>query len=166
MSKDLVKRVLIGKNPRHTLIRTVVIAVFSIVLFKFFLIPIRIQGTSMEPTYHNNSVNFVNTLYYKFHNLKRGDIVTIAIGKRHRYMYLKRIVGLPGEKVSFKEGKLLIDEKVLYEPYVKYEYDWNMPEILVGDKEYFVVGDNRNSSIDTHEKGRVGKNKIIGRPLW
>ena len=120
----------------------------------------------MEPTYHDGSINFVNTLYYKFHNFKRGDIVAITIGSGHRYMYLKRIIGLPGEKVSFKEGKLLIDSKVSYEPYVKYESDWNMSEVLVGKDEYFVVGDNRNGFIGFHEKGRADRSNIIGRPLW
>ena len=120
----------------------------------------------MEPTYRDGSINFVNTTYYKFNSLKRGDIVAIAIGSGHRYMYLKRIVGLPGEEISFKDGKLFIEGGILYEPYVKNECDWNMSEILVGDNDYFVVGDNRSGSIDLHEKGRVDKNKIIGRPLW
>lgn len=120
----------------------------------------------MEPAYHDSSVNFVNTLYYKLYDLKRGDIVAIAIGSGRHYMYLKRIVGLPGEKISFKNGTLRIDRQVIYEPYVKYDYDWNMEEISVGDNEYFVVGDNRSGPIDIHEKGRVTKEKIIGRPLW
>ncbi len=120
----------------------------------------------MEPTYHDGSVNFVNTLYYKFHNFKRGDIVAIAIGSGHHYMYLKRILGLPGEKISFKSGTLRIDGQVICEPYVKYEYNWSMEEISVEDNEYFVVGDNRSGAIDAHEKGRVSKEKIIGKPLW
>jgi signal peptidase I len=166
VSKDLIKRILIGKSPRYTLIRAVIIAVFCIILFKFFLIPIRIHGKSMEPTYHDGSINFVNTLYYKYHSLKRGDVVAIAIGSGHRYMYLKRIVGLPGEKVSFKDGKLLIEGKIIYEPYIKYECDWDMSEILIGENEYFVVGDNRGIPIDTHKMGRVDKDKIVGKPLW
>ena len=166
MVKDLIKVIFIGRHPERTLIRSVVIAVFCIVLFKFFLIPIRIQGMSMEPTYHNGSVNFINVFYYRFRTLERGDLAAIAIGSGRRYMYFKRIVGLPGERLSFKEGKLLINGEAVYEPYMKYGCDWNMPEVLIGHDEYFAVGDNRSTSMETHEKGRIKESKILGKPLW
>lgn len=166
MSKELLKRIIIGKNAKITLIRAVFVAVFCVIFFRFFLIPMRIQGISMEPTYHNGSVGFVNALYYKFHDLKRGDIVAIAIGSGYKYMYLKRVVGLAGEEVSFKKGVLFIDGEIIREPYIEYEYDWDMDEITVGENEYFVVGDNRSVPIETQAKGRVDKSKIRGRPLW
>jgi len=120
----------------------------------------------MEPTYHDGSVGFVNTLYYKFHDLKRGDLVAIAIGSGYKYMYLKRVVGLPGEKISFKNGALFIDKEEVYEPYIKCEWNWDMEEVSIGENEYFVVGDNRSVPIETHVKGRVNENKIRGKPLW
>jgi signal peptidase I len=166
MSIELLKRIIVGKNHRRTLIRAVILAIFCIILFRFFLIPVRIQGISMEPTYHNGAVNLVNTMYYKFHDFKRSDIVAVAIGSGHKYMYLKRIVGLPNEKVAFRAGKLLINGKIIDEPYIVYECDWYMAEVLVGENEYYVVGDNRSGPISGHEKGRVDKNKIMGRPLW
>lgn len=161
-----VKRIIIGKNPKRTLIRAVIIAIFCIILFKCFLIPVKINGISMEPTYRDGSVNLVNALYYNSREIKRGDIVTIAIGSGREYMYLKRVVGFPGERVSFRRGRLLIDGKVVSEPYIKYEYNWDMPEVLVGENEYFVVGDNRRIPIETHKMGRVDKDRIVGKPLW
>jgi len=163
---NLLKTVLLGKDPRRTLIRAVILAAVCFFLFKFLLIPIRIQGESMEPTYSNGSINLVNALSHRFHSLDRGDIVAIAIGSGRKYMYLKRVVGLPKERVSFKKGTLFIDGKEKLEPYVKYEYDWNMEEVAVGADEYFVVGDNRSTPMETHEKGRVRKGKIKGIPLW
>ena len=162
----VLKRVLVGRSPRNTFVRAIILAVFCIILFRFFFIPIRIYGKSMEPAYHDGSIDFINTLYYKFHNLKRGDVVAVGIGSGHGYMYLKRVAGLPGEKLSFKDGMLIINGRVVSEPYVKYKYDWNMPEVPIGKDEYFVVGDNRSGPISEHAKGRVYKNKIMGRPLW
>ena len=83
-------------------------------------------------------------------------------------LILTPIRGNPAEAAGILEGDILIavDGKVIHETYVKYECDWNMSEILVGESEYFVVGDNRSGSIDTHEKGRVDRTKIMGRPLW
>ncbi len=166
MSKELLQKIIIGESIKRTLIRAVIIAVFCFVLFRFFLVPIRIWGISMEPTYHDGSVGFVNTLYYKFHDLKRGDLVAIAIGSGYKYMYLKRVVGLPGEKISFKNGALFIDKEEVYEPYIKCEWNWDMEEVSIGENEYFVVGDNRSVPIETHVKGRVNENKIRGKPLW
>ena len=164
---ELVKIILIGRSPRRTLIRSAIIAVVCIIVFKYLLIPIRIQGMSMEPTYHDGSINFVNTLYYRFRPLKRGSIVVIPIGSGADYMHLKRIVGLPGERVCFREGRLLIDGEPILEAYVKYECDWNIEEeVLVGANEYYVVGDNRSTPIDTHKKGLVYRGKIRGNPLW
>lgn len=163
---NLFKTALLGKNPRITLRRAVLLAVFSVLLFKFLLIPIRIKGMSMEPAYRDGSINFVNTLPLQFRSPQRGDIVAIAIGSGRKYMYLKRIIGLPHEKVSFREGKLFIDGEEIPEPYVRYECDWTMEEVPVGSDEYYVVGDNRSTPSETHKKGRVKKGRLRGVPLW
>src|SRR3989440_12938563 len=102
--------VIIGRNPRVTLVRIVVLVVACIVVSKYVLLPIRIEGGSMLPTYHNG-VNFVNRLAYLSHEPRRGDVIGIRLAG-HSIMFLKRIVGLPGETVAFHRGRVYINGEV------------------------------------------------------
>ena len=108
----------IGRRPKNTLIRIAVLAVTCFVTFKFVLLPIRIDGISMLPTYHSGQVNCINRLAYLRHEPQRGDIVSVRFAG-HSVMLMKRIIGLPGETVSFREGQAYINGKLLAEPYVK-----------------------------------------------
>jgi len=119
----------------------------------------------MEPTYRNGSVNFVNTLRYRFREPRRGDIVAISLAGR-RIMLLKRVIGLPGERLAFREGALIINGQPTPEPYLKSDYNWNMPEIKIDSDEFFVVGDNRQMPLEEHLHGRVKRHKIVGGPLF
>src|SRR4051794_16935477 len=113
-----VRIMLIGRRPRRTLIRIVVWVVSCFVIAKFVLLPIRVEGVSMLPTYKENRVNFVNRLAYVWSKPKRGDVVAIRLAGPS-VMYMKRIVGMPGETVEFHAGNLFIDGQLLPEPYVK-----------------------------------------------
>src|SRR5207249_3588149 len=98
-----VQTVLIGRKPRRTLVRILILIVICFVVFKFILLPIRIDGGSMLPTYKEHGVNFVYRLPYLFHEPRRGDVVAIRTSG-YSIMYMKRIVGLPGETVGFQDG--------------------------------------------------------------
>jgi len=80
-------------------------------------------------------------------------------------MYMKRIVGLPGETIEFVRGNLVVDGKALEEPYRKSRCRWEMRPRKLGPDEYFVVGDNREMPIDDHEHGVPLRNHIVGRVL-
>ena len=108
----------IGRNPKVTLVRVAVLIVTCFVVFRFILLPARIEGISMLPTYKDRSVNFVNRLAYRWHEPRRGDVVGIRLAGPH-VMYMKRIIGLPGETVAFVDGRVLINGEVLDEPYEK-----------------------------------------------
>jgi signal peptidase I len=156
--------VLIGRNPRVTLLRAAVLAVTSFVVFRFILLPARIEGISMLPTFQDRSVNFVNRLAYLWHEPRRGDVVGIRLAGPH-VMYMKRIIGLPGETVAFVGGRVLINGEVLDEPYEKSPCDWNVPPVKLGPDEYFVVGDNRTMPSENHVFGRAGRDRIVGKAL-
>ena len=156
--------VLIGRRPRATLARIVVLAVTCFVTFKFILLPIRVDGISMLPTYHTGQVNCINTLAYLRHEPQRGDIVSVRLAGKH-VMLMKRIIGLPGETVAFHEGQAFINGKLLNEPYVKFDCDWEMAPVQCSPNEYYVVGDNRSMPIDLHTKGRAERERIIGKLL-
>ncbi len=158
-------QILIGKSPKRTLIRTAIIALVAFIVFRFFLLPVRLRGISMEPTYGDRSINFVNTLSYRFRSPGRGDIVAIRMAGRHVLLF-KRIIGLPGEQIAFGKGTLLVNGQKVPEPYVRLKGTWDMAAVTIVEDEYFVAGDNRNMPIQTHALGRVKKRKIMGGPLF
>jgi signal peptidase I len=156
--------VLVGRNPKFTLARIAVLVVTCFIVFKFILLPIQVQGISMLPAYKDRSVNFVNRLAYSRHEPRRGDVVSIRLAGYH-VMFMKRIVGLPGETVAFDNGRVLINGKILDEPYEKWRCDWNLSEFKVGANEYFVVGDNRTMPEQDHWKRVVDRDRIVGKVL-
>ncbi len=157
-------RILIGRNPRVTLVRMAISVLLLVVMAKFVLIPIRVVGVSMMPTYAQNRINFVNCLVYHFHPPQRGDVVSIRLAGNH-VMYCKRIVGLPGETIAFQQGKLLVNGQPLDEPYVKNSCTWEHGPIPIGPDEYYVVGDNRSMEFLDHEQGRTSRDRIVGKLL-
>lgn len=162
--------VLVGRRPRATLVRILVLVVACFVVFNFVLWPIRVEGISMEPTYHNHRINFVNRLAYLRHDPQRGDVVAIRFSdpgfffKPHQ-MLMKRIIGLPGESVSFHGGHAYIDGQLLDEPYVKNPCDWEHEPIQCGTNQYYVVGDNRSMPFENHTQGRADRDQIEGKIL-
>jgi signal peptidase I len=177
---------LIGRKPRFTLVRIVVLAVVSFVVFGFILLPVRIHGPSMLPTYRNGRFNLVNRLAYLRHEPRRGDVVSIRISGseysaagllhdllhfrldfvrlfRPSMMYMKRVVGLPGETIEFSRGKLLVNGRPLDEPYRHSPCDWERPPQKLGPGQYFVVGDNRSMLMEDHVFGAVDRSRIVGK---
>ena len=152
----------IGRNPKVTLIRAAVLACLCFIVFKFVLLHIRVEGISMLPTYQDGSAHYVNRLAYVWRGPQRGDVVGIRLAGIH-LMYLKRIVGLPGETVAFANGHVQINGEVLDEPYEKLPCDWNRPPEKLGPDEYFVVGDNRSMPQENHTFGKVERDRIVGK---
>lgn len=160
----IVRRVLIGRNPARTLARVVVWVVLILAIRTYVLLPIRVEGVSMLPTYKENGINAVNCLAYVFHPPQRGDVVAIRYSGRS-IMLCKRIIGLPGEVVAFHEGHVEINGQVLDEPYVKRSCNWEHAPERLGPNEYYVVGDNRSMDFDQHTKGIADRNRIVGKIL-
>jgi len=151
-----------GRNPKVTLVRLAFLVALCFIVFKFVLLHIRVEGISMLPTYPDQSAHYVNRLAYLLHEPQRGDVVCIRLAGVH-LMYLKRIIGRPGETVAFVNGQVLINGEVLDEPYEKLSCDWNRPPEKLGPNEYFVVGDNRSMPQDLHTFGKVERDRIVGK---
>ena len=156
-------RALVGRRPRWTLARVVVLIVVTFVLFKFLFIPIRLEGNSMWPTYQHHAIKLVNKLAYRKHAPRRGDIVAISLPGT-KVMEVKRIIGLPGERVSVRRrtGTVYINDERLEEPYLKNQVPWAAEPRVLGENEYFVVGDNRRIS----EFGSVPIQRIVGKVVF
>lgn len=162
--------VLIGRRPKATLVRIVVLVALCVVVFKFVLLVIQVDGISMEPTYHNHRINFVYRLAYLRHEPQRGDVVAIRFSNpgllaTPHAMLMKRIIGLPGETVSFHNGHAYINGQLLDEPYLKKSCDWEHGPIKCGPDEYYVVGDNRSMPFEYHMQGLATRDRIVGKVL-
>jgi signal peptidase I len=155
------RRLVVGPNPRRTLIRIAVLGLVSYVTFGWVLTPIRVRGISMEPTYQDGRLNLVNRAVYRVRSPARGDIVAIRLAGPH-VLYVKRVIGLPNERVAIVDGIVQIDGAPLPEPYVRHRQPWNYAEVTVGSREYFVIGDNRAMRAGDHDFGRVDARRIIG----
>ena len=145
--------------------RVLVLAAVAFVTFTWIFIPIRTDGISMEPTYRSNSLNLVNRLSYRLAEPARGDVVAIRLAGPH-VVYVKRIVGLPGERLAFVGGVIHINGVPLSEPYVKNQRPWDRPEVTLGAREYFAVGDNRGMEQGAHKFGIVDRERILGKVLY
>jgi signal peptidase I len=179
---------LIGRRPKFTLLRVAVLVVMAFVIFGFVLLPVRIQGPSMMPTYRNGGFNVVNRLAYFRHEPQRGDVVAIRISGeeysagelvhdlahfqlefdrlfRPSLMYMKRIVGMPGETIAFSHGRLLVNGKPLDEPYHKTFCDWERPPQTLGPHQYFVLGDNRTMRMEDHTFLAAERSRIVGKVM-
>lgn len=154
----------VGRNPRFTAVRVVVYVVLAWAVFGHLLRPMRVAGVSMEPTYRLGQVNFINKLAYLRSGPGRGDVVGIRMAGES-VLFLKRVVGLPGERIRFERGQLYVNDEPLREDYVKHRAPWTEPELQLGPDEYFLVGDNRGMRSRDHEHGAVRRSKIVGRIL-
>ncbi len=157
---QIIKNFFLPKLNKFFFIRLGITTVLAVVIFKFLLVPCVISGSSMEPTVHSSGFTFCWRGGFWFRQPRRGDIVIIKYD--NNIYFLKRIVGLPGETISFRDGKLYINGNPLDEPYVKYSSDWNMTPVKVGENEFYVVGDNRSMHIAQHQKGAVRAKRILG----
>ena len=119
----------------------------------------------MRPTYDSGDLLFVNRLSYTAAGPKRGDIVAIALAGERVY-YVKRIVGLPLERVRILDGIVLVNDVPLEEPYVRERRPWTVEEVELKSNEYFVIGDNRGMNARDHDFGRVLRSRIAGRIVF
>ena len=162
---NLTRRIVFGRNPRRTAVRVLVLASISFITFRWVLIPMRAEGISMLPTYRSGSLNLVNRLAYLNQKPSRGDIVAIKLAGPH-VLYVKRIIALPGERISVTEGQVYVNGVPLIEPYVRNRNPWDVPEVTLTSREYFVIGDNRGMRSKDHDFGRVDVSRIVGRIVF
>lgn len=161
-----VQIITIGRNPAFTLVRIGFLVVAVWLVYKFILVPIKVQGPSMLPTYPETGVNFVNRLAYRSQEPKRYDVVAIRHSGEHRLL-MKRILALPGETIEFRDGNVFVDGELLPEPYMRADYpsNWTIAPQVVQAEHYYVVGDNRTMPEFLHVKGQAPRTKIIGKVL-
>lgn len=126
---------------------------------------VRVENISMMPTLIEGDLLLVNKLAYKLGQPKHGDIVVFHFQGNKDEDYIKRLIGLPGDVVRVEDGIVYVNDHPLIEPYISsppaYEGTWTVPE-----DNFFVLGDNRNSSSDSHQWGFVPVEHIVGKAIF
>jgi signal peptidase I len=138
---------------------------FLALLVRTFLFSLTtVQGPSMQETLHSGQVVAVDKLYFRFHDFARGLVVICRYPDSNEY-YVKRIVGLPGERVEIRDGQTYIGGEPLAEPYVAHPAESDFGPYQVPEGCVFVMGDNRANSHDSRAEGALAKDMIVGRVL-
>lgn len=155
-------------------IRLVAIALILALLIRIFVAePRYIPSNSMLPTLHIGDRLVVEKLSYLFQSPQKGDIVVFeppeqlqSLGYRKDQVFIKRIIGKPGQIVSVNHGKVYINEQPLAEDYIAASPAYQLVPVQIPQDEFFVMGDNRNDSNDSHVWGFLPKQNIIGRAVF
>jgi signal peptidase I len=145
------------------LVETLIPALLIALAINFFVAqPTLVRGYSMEPTLHQEERLLVEKLSYRFHAPQRGDIVVLKV-VQEPIPLVKRVIGLPGETVEIRQGKVYVNGQHLDEPYLQQAPYGNMPARQVPAGSVFVLGDNRNNSNDSRYFGVVPLDDIVGK---
>jgi len=143
---------------------TFLIAGMLFLAVNLFTARIRVEGGSMAPSLHNGEFVGINRLAYRWNDPDRGDIIVFRFPLEPEGRFIKRIIGLPGDTVTVREGQVFVNNIPLDEPYVSapphYDGTWTIEEGHV-----FVLGDNRNNSSDSQNWGSLRTEEIIGKAI-
>lgn len=151
-------------NVAREIVETLVLTVAIFVLIRIPFQNFRIEGFSMEPSLHTGQYIIVNRALYRwFSPPQRGDIIVLNPENALDRDYIKRVIGLPGETVEVKQGRVYIDNQPLAEPYLARLGSYSKPPLTLGPDEYYVLGDNRDNSNDSHTWGPLKRDHIEGK---
>jgi signal peptidase I len=164
--------------PDATLTRTAIAwlrdlalsVLIAIVVILFLYQPVKVEGTSMQPSLINQERIFINKFVYRFGlaDIGRGDTVVFWFPGDQSKSYIKRVIGVPGDTVEIRGGLVFVNGKQLAEPYVIEDYrdSATYPARTIEPDHYFVLGDHRNSSNDSRNWGTVPRNDIYGKAVF
>jgi signal peptidase I len=151
-----------GRSLLREILETVLLTVIIFLVLNATTGRFQVRGFSMEPTLHDGQYMIISKLIYWIHSPERGDVIVFHPPNNPDDDYIKRIVGLPGEQVEIRHGTIAVDGVSLEEPYIAnpgfYSGVWDL-----GDEEYFVLGDNRRNSSDSHTWGVFPQENIVGK---
>jgi signal peptidase I len=147
------------------IIETLILSIILFAAINAVSARIRVDGASMEPTLQSGEFVIVNKLAYMFGDPSIGDVIVFHFPRDPDQEYIKRVIGLPGDRVEIKDGEVFVNGVVLSEGYIAaspvYENIWDIPSDSL-----FVLGDNRNNSSDSHNWGTVPMEFVIGKATF
>jgi signal peptidase I len=152
------------KSALRELVETVLFTLLIYALVRTFLFEnYRVVGRSMDPTLEDNQFLVVSKLGYRLHDPQRGDIIVFRDPHDGTRKLIKRLVGLPGDTLEIRQGQVVANGQVLEELYIQYPGQYSIPPTLIPNDQYYVLGDNRNNSSDSHNWGTLSRQEIVGK---
>lgn len=148
-------------NLLREIVETVLLTAIIFLIVNVIIGRFRIESVSMEPNLVEGEYVIVDKVSYMLHPPERGDIVVFE--KPNQPDLIKRVIGLPGETVEVHDGRVWVDGVALDEPYIANPPNYTMPARLIEPDQYFMLGDNRSNSSDSHLWGTVPLKDIVGR---
>lgn len=142
--------------------------VIAFLMVVFLYQPVKVEGTSMQPELLDQERIFVNKFVYHFEEIHRGDIVVFWYPKDPSKSFIKRVLGVPGDVVSIRDGQVYINSQLVEERYVPQGYQDvdSYPPLRVREGHYYVLGDHRNASNDSRSWGLVPRKYIYGKAVF
>jgi signal peptidase I len=139
---------------------------FFIILFLYQ--PVKVEGGSMEPGLEDQERIFINKIVYRWEHISRGDIVVFHYPRDPRKSFIKRVIGLPGDRVRIAFGHVYLNGRAVEEAYVPEEFldTRSYPETVIPADSYFVLGDHRSMSNDSRDFGPVQHSYIYGKAVF
>jgi len=156
-------------HPLWELVQFAFIALLIVIPVRYFIAqPFIVSGASMEDTFHTGEYLIIDQVSYYFENPQRGDVVVFRYPKDPSKFFIKRIIGVPGDSINIQGDVVELTQEdgtkvTLDEPYIKTMAENTSLTEKLGEREYFVMGDNRDASSDSRTWGVLNKDKIIGK---
>jgi signal peptidase I len=144
---------------------TLGIAIVIVLIIRVFILNTEVNMPSMQNTLFAGQRLLVLRTINNFNFPNRGDIIILHPPIAPESEYVKRLIGIPGDKVEIKEGKVYLNDIPLDEPYIKQPPNYTFGPFIVPEDNYFVLGDNRNNSMDSHTGWTVTQKNIVGK-VW
>lgn len=158
------------ENPFWEILRFTLLAIIIVLPVRWYVAqPFIVSGASMEHTFHNNEYLIVDQITYRFREPERGEVIIFHYPHDPSKYFIKRVIGLPGEVVSIANNTVTItnlenpEGLLLDEPYLNEVITDGNQSVTLGEKEYFVMGDNREHSSDSRSWGALDEDEIVGR---
>ena len=156
-------------NGTFRWLRDIVIsAAVSVFIIVFVYQPVKVEGTSMMPGLDDQERIFINKFIYRWEPIERGDVVVFRYPQDPTKSYIKRVIGVAGDRVRIDEGRVYVNDELLYEPYIRpvFRDDRSIPETTVPADSFFVLGDHRNMSSDSRDFGAIPQESVYGKAVF
>jgi signal peptidase I len=141
------------------------IAVLAVLVLAFFMRTPQVSGLSMAPHIASGEIVLINTMAYRLRPPARGDIIAFHHDGPTPETFIKRVIGLPGDRIEIRRGTVFVNGTQLNEPYVQFPDNHTYAEVTVPPASLYVLGDNRADSEDSRAFGFVPQNQVMGRAI-
>lgn len=151
------------RRGRRILFMLLWVFLYALLFYRFVISSCVVEGVSMDPTLKPGSARLVNRFIYFFKEPQRGDIIVLSKKQVIPFYLIKRIIGIPGDHVQIRGGAVWVNGEKIEEPYAKGKTTPSIHIQKLGEKEYFVLGDNREDSDDSRFWGPAHRTEIVGK---